>query len=319
MMRLGIPIEAAYLLILTCLIFFAAVATGYGQWASSRAASIQQQQRIRIVNSRVRSSWWLIGIFAVAFWLGQGALLVVFAFISFFLLREFIALTPTHYTDHWALVIAFYVAIPVQYLLIAYEQYLFFTIFIPVYLFLLLPVVMAASHDTDRYLERVAKVQWGIMLAIFCVSHAPAISLLDFNRFSSNGPLMLVYFLMMVFFADLFAVLMSSILGGRPLQSNPNKTVKGTLAGSAMTLLCGLALFWLTPFRLWQAGLMTLAIIIAALMGDLVISSVKKSLGASYRSAEDDVYITRGVLERMAPLTFAAPVFYHLIVIFFMN
>jgi len=319
MMRLGIPLEAAYLLILSCLILLAAAATGYGQWASSRAATLQQQQRIRVVNSRVRSAWWLICIFAVAFWLGQGALLVVFAFISFFLLREFIALTPTHNTDHWALVIAFYIAIPVQYLLIACEQYLFFTLFIPVYLFLLLPVVMAASHDTDRYLERVAKVQWGVMLAIFCVSHAPAIALLDFNRYSSSGPLMLAYFLIVVFFADVFAVLMSSILGGRPLRSNANKTVKGTLAGSLLTLVCGVALYWLSPFRMWQAALMTLAVIITALMGDLVSSSVKKSLGAHYHGTEDDVYITRGVLERMAPLTFAAPVFFHLVVIFFMN
>lgn len=318
MMRLGIHLEEAYLLILTGLIVLAAIATGYGQWASSRATTVQQQQRIRVVNSRVRSAWWMIAIFAVAFWLGQGALLVVFAFLSFFVLREFIALTPTHYTDHWALVISFYVAIPLQYLLIAYEQYLFFTLFIPVYLFLLLPVVMAATHDTDRYLERVAKVQWGLMLAIFCVSHAPAITLLDFHRYSSNGPLMLVYFLMIVFLADLFSVLMSSVLGGRPLQSNPNKTVKGTAVGSALTLFCGLGLFWLTPFRLWQAGLMSLAVIAAALMGDLVISSVKKSLGAGYRST-DDIYLTRGVLERMAPLTFAAPVFYHLTVVFFMN
>lgn len=135
---------------------------------------------------------------------------------------------------------------------------------------------MAATHDTDRYLERVAKVQWGIMLSIFCVSHAPAISLLDFNRFASSGPLMLVYFLMMIFFGDLFAVLMSSILGGKPLMSNPNKTSKGVFVGSFITLLCGLALYWLTPFRLWQAGLMTLAIIVSGIMGDLVISSVKR-------------------------------------------
>ena len=317
-MRLGFHLEEAYLLILAGLVLLSAAATGYGIWASGRAATAEQQRRVRIVNSRVRSAWWLIAIFVVAFWLGQGALLTVFAILSFFVLREVIALTPTHYTDHWALVIAFYVAIPVQYLLIAFEQYWFFTLFIPVYLFLLLPVIMAATHDTDRYLERVAKVQWGIMLSIFCLSHAPAISLLDFTRFNSSGPLMLVYFLLVTFLSDLFAVLMSSVLGGKPLQSNPNKTTKGVAVGSLIALLAGLALYWLSPFRLWQAGLMSLAIIAAEIMGDLVISSVKKSLGASYPEG-DDIYITRGILERMAPLTFAAPVFYHLTVIFFMN
>ena len=62
MMRLGFHLEEAYLLILSVLILLAAVATGYGQWASSRATTTQQQQRIRLVNSRVRSAWWLIGI-----------------------------------------------------------------------------------------------------------------------------------------------------------------------------------------------------------------------------------------------------------------
>ncbi len=317
-MRLGFNPEEAYLVILCCLVMLAAAATGYVQWASSRAVSTSQQKRIRLVNSRVKNAWWMIAIFAVAFWFGQGALLTVFAFISFFVLREFIAITPTRNTDHWALVIAFYIAIPFQYLLIEFEQYWFFALFIPVYLFLLLPVVMAASHDTERYLERIAKVQWGILLSVFCVSHAPALTLIDFDRYSSSGLLLLVYFLLIVFLADLFGVLMSSALGGTPLISNPNKTSKGVAAGGILTLICGLALWWLTPFRFWQAGLMTAAIIISGNMGDLVIASVKKSLGARYSESED-IYVTRGILERMAPLTFAAPVFYHLTVICFMN
>ena len=107
------------------------------------------------------------------------ALCVVFAIFSFFLLREFIALTPIKHTDHWVLVVAFYLAIPAQYALVYFNLTQVFTLFIPIYLFLLLPVLAAMSHDTDRYLERVAKVQWGLMICVFCVSHAPAISTID--------------------------------------------------------------------------------------------------------------------------------------------
>ena len=77
------------------------------------------------------------------------------------------------------LVVAFYLAIPAQYALVYFNLTHVFTLFIPVYLFLVLPVIAAMSHDTERYLERVAKVQWGLMICVFCVSHAPAIATLD--------------------------------------------------------------------------------------------------------------------------------------------
>lgn len=65
-------------------------------------------------------------------------------------------------------------------------------------------MIAALSHDTDRYLERVAKVQWGVMICVFCVSHAPAIATLDMTRYGSSGPLMLLFFLLVIFSADLF-------------------------------------------------------------------------------------------------------------------
>ena len=208
------------------------------------------------------------------------------------------------------LVIAFYLAIPIQYILVYLDFPAVYTVFIPVYLFLALPVVAALSHDTDRYLERVAKVQWGVMICVFCVSHAPALANLELERFNSTGLLVLLYFLITVFCTDLFAVISSSALGGRAMKMSPNKTTKGYLVGGALGLAVGTALFWLTPFQLWQASLFSLAIVLSCIVGDIVINSVKVSLGA--RNYDGELYIGRGILERLAPLTFAAPVFYHL-------
>ena len=298
MMRLGLSLNMGYLIILASLIILMAAGTIYGLWAEG------------IVNSRTRMGWWLIVIYAVAWWFGPATLNILFAVFSFFLLREFIALTPIKHTDHWVLVIAFYLAIPIQYILVYLDLPAVYTVFIPVYLFLALPVVAALSHDTDRYLERVAKVQWGVMICVFCVSHAPALANLELERFNSTGLLVLLYFLITVFCTDLFAVISSSALGGRAMKMSPNKTTKGYLVGGALGLAVGTALFWLTPFQLWQASLFSLAIVLSCIVGDIVINSVKVSLGA--RNYDGELYIGRGILERLAPLTFAAPVFYHL-------
>ncbi len=314
MMRLGVTLQEGYLIILAALIFLEGLGTIYGLWAQGRAKDEQQQRRLAVANSRVRMGWWLIVVFTIAWWWGQASLAVIFAIFSFFLLREFIALTPIKHTDHWVLVIAFYLAIPAQYALVYFNLTKVFTLFIPIYLFLILPVIATMSHDTDRYLERVAKVQWGLMICVFCVSHAPAIATLDFGSHKTSGELMLLFFLIITFLADLFSVLMSSFLGGKAIAMNSNKSVKGITAGSALAVIAGIALYWLTPFSILQTALVALAIVLSCMVGDMVITSVKRSLGS--RSWEGELYIGRGILERFAPLTFAAPVFYHLTVLF---
>ena len=315
MMRLGVTLQEGYLIILAALIFLVGAGTIYGLWAQGRATSPEQGRRLAIANSRVRLGWWLIVIFTVAWWWGLASLVVIFAIFSFFLLREFIALTPIKHTDHWVLVIAFYIAIPVQYALVYFNLSQVFTLFIPIYRVLVLPVVAALSHDTDRYLERVAKVQWGLMICVFCVSHAPAIVNLDFESHKTSGQLMLLFFLIITFLADLFSVLASSALGGKALALNPNKTVKGITVGCLLAVVAGIALYWLTPFSILQTAIFAIAIVSACAMGDFVINSVKRSLGA--RSWEGELYIGRGILERFAPLTFSAPVFYHFTLLFY--
>ena len=310
MLRLGITLQETYTLVLVILFFLQAVGSSYCQWAVRKAHTAEQIERIRVVSSRVKMGWWLIAIFTIAFWAGQPLLLVIFAAVSFFTFREFVALTPTKVSDHWALVISFYIVIRLQYVLIGLDLYLLYTLFIPVYLFLLLPVLMSLRHDNDRFLERVAKVQWGLMLSVYCVSHAPAIMNFEILRFGSSPSLLLLFFLLIVFLGDLLVVMMSSYFGGKPLRDNPHKTIKGLLIGGFITILIGYALYWMTPFRSWQALIMAIVIVVTGAFGDMVISSVKRSLGS--RFMDGDRYIGRGTLERLAPLMFSAPIYYHI-------
>ena len=319
-MRLGFTYQEAYIILLVGLSLLTAIGTGYGSWALHRSATPAHRNRLLAINSRVRMAWWLIVIFTIAFLFGHATLLILFALISFFLLREFIAITPTKPSDHYALVLAFYIAIPVQYLAIGFDQPTIFTLFIPVYLFLALPVLMALSRDTDRYLERVAKVQRGLMLCIFCVSHAPAIATLDLTRYNSTGPLLMLFYLLVIYVSDLSGVVASAILGRKILRFNTNRTVLGTTIGCVCGILAAACMYWITPFRFWQALLMALATVISGVIGDLVFNCVRLSMGAERSLADEgDIYMTRGLLARLAPLTFSAPVFYHLTTIFFIT
>ena len=305
---MGLTLNETFLAIFCALAILSLIATGAGQWVTSRTMDTVRLPRLAIVNSRVRSSWSVLALFTVAFVIGPNALLVVFALASFFALREFVSLTPIKSSDHWALVVAFYLVIPAQYLLLGFGRANLFAVFIPVYVFLLLPVVMAIKQDTELYLQRVAKVQWGLMISVYCVSHAPAIATLPIRGFEDRGPLLLLFFLMILFLTDLLQVIASTLLGGTPLKVNLNKTARGALAGGAGGVLIGTALWWLTPFLWWQAFGMSVLIVGSGFMGTVVLSLVKRSLGA--QPWDSEFVLTRGVLERLDALMFAAPVFW---------
>jgi phosphatidate cytidylyltransferase len=284
------------------------------------AAAAREQDRIawaRQLNLRIRVGWVLVLLFALGFALGEGALAILFALTSFFALREFVALTPIRASDYWALVLAFYVVIPVQYLLVAGGSFALFTVLIPVYLFLLLPVVMAIKQDTSRYLDRVAKMQWGMMICVFCVSHAPAVARLRIPHYDDRGWLLLLYLLLVVLAADLLAVAASVVWGRTPLRWDPNKSREGVLAGSVGAVLVGTLLWGITPFDWWQSTLMSIAIVGAAFLGSVVLAAVERSLGVRDLPAATGLPLVQGVLGRIEGLAFAAPVFFHLTLVFF--
>jgi phosphatidate cytidylyltransferase len=310
-------LHETFLAVLAGLVLLFATGTALGAWLESRTVDAVKLAWIHQLNLRIRGSWAIVGVFALAFALGAEALTVVFALASFFALREFIALTPTRGADYWALVIAFYAAIPLQYVLVAGGLYGWYAVMIPVYLFLVLPVVVALRQDTTRYLERVAKVQWGLMISVYCVSHAPAIATLEIPGYEQRGALLLLYLLLVVQLSELLAVIASAWIGRTPLASNPTKSVEGVLVGGVAATLVGTALWWMTPFAWWQSLLMSAAIVIAGFMGGLVLASVKRSLGARDLWLEGGVQLARGVLGRLDALSFAAPVFFHLTLLFF--
>lgn len=308
-----------FLAVVAGLVTLLAAATAWGTRLAARAETAARQDFIARLNERIRGAWGVVALFAIAFALGGWAVLLIFAVASFLALREFMALTPIRASDYWALIVAFYLAIPVQYLLIAGGWYGWYAVFIPVYLFLALPPIMALKQDTERYLDRVAKVQWGLMICVYCVSHAPALATLELPGHADRGALLLLFFLLVVTLADLVTLIASATFPGRPLASSPGTTRGGALLGGLAGAAAGTLLWWLTPFAWWQAAPMAGAIAAAGFLGVAVLASVKRSLGVREPWGEVGVNLSRGVLDRLAALSFAAPVFFHLTVYFFGN
>ena len=143
-----------------------------------RGESVEADRvRARLDEARalLRTSWAMVIVFWVGWVSGDAVATVLFAIVAFFALREFITLSPTRRGDHRSLVLAFFVVLPIQFWLVANRHFDLFTVFIPVYVFLAIPVVSALAGDPQRFLERNAKLQWGIMVCVYGMSHVPAL------------------------------------------------------------------------------------------------------------------------------------------------
>jgi phosphatidate cytidylyltransferase len=269
------------------------------------------------LNARVRAWWVMIAVFAVAFLLGKIATIVLFAFVSFFALREFLTLTPTRSGDYRALSLAFFVLIPVQYTLIGANWYTLFSIFIPVYGFLLLPSFTVLAQDTGEFLERTAKIQWGVMVAIYCISHVPALLLLEIPGYEGQNALLLFYMMLVVQISDVLQYVFGKLFGKTKIAPvvSPSKTVEGFVGGAASATAVGAAMWWITPFTPWQAAGMAFIIVLMGFLGGLVLSAVKRSLGA--KDWGSMIQGHGGMMDRMDSVSFAAPIFFHITRYFF--
>jgi phosphatidate cytidylyltransferase len=277
-----------------------------------RATSESGRSVIRNLNARVNAWWVMVAVLAVAFTLGKVATLVMFGFASFFALREFLTLTPTPQGDYRSLLIGFYIVVPAQYALIGHDQYGTFAIFIPVYAFLLLPAIAAFAADTRDFLARTAKIQWGIMITVYCISYAPALLLLDIAGYKGSNALLLFYLLFIVQLSDVLQYVFGKLFGKTKLAPHvsPSKTVEGLVGGGLSATAIGGAMWWITPFSWQQSLFMSFVIVVMGVLGGLTLSAVKRSLGAKDWGVMIEGH--GGMLDRLDSVSFAAPIFFHL-------
>lgn len=311
------PAAHKFLWLMAGIVGLLVVASAVGWRLSLRAGTPGQRDVVANLNARVRSWWWMVALLALVFVLGSTGSLVLFALLSYLALREIITLTPTRTGDHAALAIAFFVLIPAQYLLIGSHWYGLFSIFLPVYAFLLLPATSALSGDTENFLARTAKIQWAVMVAVYCISHAPALLLLTIPGYAHQGILLMFFLLTVVQLSDVMQYVFGKLFGRRKIapQVSPSKTVEGLVGGGLAATCVGAGLWWLTPFTPLHAGLFSALIVVAGFLGGLVMSAVKRSLGA--KDWGDMIEGHGGIMDRLDSVSFAAPLFFHAVRYFY--
>ncbi len=265
------------------------------------------------LNSRIRAWWWMLAVLAAAFWFDKAGVIVLFALLSFFALREFITLCYTRRGDHTVLSLAFFLALPVQYGLIWIDWYGLYAIFIPVYAFLLLPIFAALGADTTRFLERAAKVQWGLMICVFCLSHVPALMTLRIPGFEGRNLLLILFLVLVVQGSDVLQYVWGKLLGRHPVAPalSPSKTWEGLIGGVASAVVLGAALHGITPFTPLEAALVSLVLCLMGFFGGLVMSAIKRD-----RGVKDWGHMIEGhggVLDRLDSIVFSAPIFFHMV------
>jgi phosphatidate cytidylyltransferase len=333
---------------------------------------------------RVRAWCLMYAILFVAFSLGYTMTIVLFGLVSFWALREFITMTPTRRADHRALFWVLIVFTPLQYLLVGIGRsfvapapgswmarfadgcglrgvdfYGLYSIMIPVYCSLFIPARIAISGDYKRFLERSAKIQAGLLVCVYSLSHAPALLQLELTTWKpeaatsrtdrtaqkgaagehvdAGGPAenqrllpsgkrrwhegaragLLFYFILIVQTGDVFQYVWGKAFGRRAIapEISASRTWEGFLGGVATTTVLGAVLWWVTPFRIWEAALMSMITAIMGFAGGMSMSAIKRDRGVTDTGTL--VQGHAGVLDRIDSICFSAPVFFHLTRFFF--
>lgn len=261
----------------------------------------------------LRAVWMSTVLFWIAWIAGAVVSTLLFALVSFVALREFVTLTHTVRGDHRSLLLAFFVVLPLQYLIVATQHFDLFTVFIPVYVFLAIPVLSAFGNDPKRFLERTAKIQWGIMVCVYGMSHAPALLLLDLPRYEDRGAFLVLYLVLVVASAQIVQELASRRLRRRPAARAISRSFswRAWALGAASAALVGAMLYWATPFKPVPALVMGFIAGGSGTLGELVMKALKRDAGVRTWGGRASVTGAVGLLDRVAPLCFAAPVFFH--------
>ncbi len=265
------------------------------------------------LNARINAWWIMLLVLGSAILLGNLAFIVLFAFISLFALREFVSLLPTRRGDYFPLLVSFYFVIPYQYYLIYTDWYGLYSIFIPLYVFLLIPIASLKQEDTTHFLERSAKIQWGLMVSVFCISHVPALINLKLPHFEGEKIWLAIWLIMVVQASDVLQYVCGKLFGKHKVapKLSPSKTIEGLVGGIVLATGLGVMMSWLTPFNVWQATLIGAIVCIFGFFGGLVMSAIKRDRGV--KDWGQLIQGHGGMLDRIDSICFSAPIFFHIL------
>lgn len=287
------------------------VASIGGEVLRARLSADETHPTVETYLTRLHSWWFMAGAAVLALLTGPGAIVLLFAFCSFAALREFLTFTTKTKADHWAMIAAFYVILPAQYLLVWFDQTGLATTLIPVYAFLFLPILSVLRGAGRRFLERISELQWALMICVFCVSHVPMLINLEIDGYGNRSLLLIAWLVLVVQLGDLAEYYTGRRIGKRRIAAEISpKTLEGIACGLLFAMTAGALLSWITPFNPAQAAIMAAPVFLVGVGGNLVLAAIKTDRGI--RNWGHLIPGQGGFVDQLDSVFFAAPLFYHL-------
>lgn len=274
---------------------------------------IKPEANLKELKTRTKSWWIMATIFVCATIFNRNISYVAIGLLSFYAFRELYSILDFRESDRRAVFWAF-LAIPIQYYLAYKEWYGAFIIFIPVVMFLLLPLRMVLKGDTTGIIKSMSSLQWVLMLTVFGISHmAFLLSLPEISDFSGGGRGLLLFLVFLTEINDVMQFTWGKLIGKHKItpKVSPNKTWEGFIGGIVSTTIIGYFLGFLTPISDVQVIFVSFMIAISGFIGDIVMSSVKRDIGV--KDTGSTIPGHGGVLDRIDSLAYTAPVFFHLV------
>lgn len=277
------------------------------------AGKIFPKVNLTELTSRTKSWWMMSAIFIGAIFISYKISYFFLAFLSFAAFRELYSVLGFRKSDRRAIFLAL-LAIPVQYYLAYSAWYGAFIIFIPVIMFLLLPLPMVLKGETHGITKSMSLLQWILMLSVFGISHlAYLLSLPDLEGFNAGGRGLLMFLIFITEINDVMQFVWGKLLGKHKIipKISPNKTWEGFVGGIISTTAIGYFLAFLTPLTAPQVILVSFLVALAGFAGDIVISAIKRDKGI--KDMGNTIPGHGGIFDRIDSLSYTAPVFFHLV------
>ena len=294
-----------------------------------RALHVASPKKAKSRIDSLKSWWTLFIVFALVIMLGRISGIVFMAVLSFLGLREFIGFLPAQKSG-WRTVFWAYVAVILNYFWIYLDLFDIFVAFIPIAVFLFFPMRMVLTGNTRGFLRDTAGLYWGLVLVVFCLSHAAYLFALPSEPNPQGGAAgWFLYLVVLTETNDISQALWGRRFGVHKLtpRISPNKTWEGFLGGFLTTMILTIVLApLLTPLAepvhlrwstysisisyVW-AVMAGLIIALAGLIGDITMSAVKRDAGVKDSGAL--VPGQGGILDRIDSLTFTAPLFFYFV------
>ncbi len=265
------------------------------------------------LKSRTRSWWVMAIVFLVATMFSNKISFIALGFLSFVAFRELYSILDFRNDDRYAVFWA-YLAIPIQYYLAYIGWYGAYIIFIPVIMFLILPLRLVLRGETKGIIKSMASLHWIIMLSVFGISHlAYLLSLPELPGFDAGGRGLLLFLVFLTEINDVLQFIFGKLFGKHKIipAISPNKTWEGFLGGIIFTTVIGYFLRFLIPLPVFEAVFVSFLIAFSGFSGDIVMSSIKRDIGV--KDTSNAIPGHGGVLDRIDSLSYTAPVFFHMV------